>query len=35
MTYARSGTYTVTENVKGMNCDGSTYWVSYKKSVHV
>ncbi len=33
--YARSGTYTVTENVKGMRCDGSTYWVSYKKSVKV
>jgi hypothetical protein len=35
ITYKKSGTYTVTENVKGKKCDGGTYWVSYKKSVKV
>jgi hypothetical protein len=25
----------VKENVKGMRCDGSTYWVSYTKKVTV
>jgi hypothetical protein len=34
-TYTSSRTYTVTENVKGRNCDGSTYWVNYKRSVSV
>ncbi|MDD1712652.1 MAG: PKD domain-containing protein, partial [Methanoregulaceae archaeon] len=34
-TYSKSGTYTVTEMVKGRRCDGYTYWVSYKKSVKV
>jgi hypothetical protein len=34
-TYARKGRYTVKEYVKGMNCKGKTYWVTYKKRIRV
>ena len=34
-TYARSGSYTINEKVKGMDCSGRTYWVTYKKIVKV
>ena len=34
-TYLRAGTYTVKFNVKGCNCDGTTYWTYYSTRVTV
>ena len=34
-TYLKAGTYTVKFNVKGCNCDGTTYWTYYSTRVTV